>query len=174
MENNDEVDMFLEAIRNEDVELLQEYINGGFDVNIKLEDGVTPLIFAVTVSSYKVVKLLVENGADVLYTIEEGPMEGDSALSIAELARDEKTINLLRDKMVDKIVDGYEENIVTKVIEKENKFIKGWVLFATILVLILVFCSQITKALNGEIGAAEMSLYIILDVVILSMCIKRS
>ena len=60
MENNVEVDMFLEAIRRDDVKLLQELINRGFDVNIKLEEGVTPLIFAVTVSSYKVVKLLVE------------------------------------------------------------------------------------------------------------------
>lgn len=169
MENNDEVDMFLEAIRNEDVELLQEYINGGFDVNIKLEDGVTPLIFAVTVSSYKVVKLLVENGADVLYTIEEGPMEGDSALSIAEMARDAKIIKLLRNKMVDR----YEKNRVIKVMKKKGGLITGWVLLLALIVLILVVIRHIGMGFHGEIGPNEMLFYIVLDFVIFFVCLKR-
>lgn len=60
------VDQLFEAIEDEqDVNRVRELIEAGCDVNVRIEEGCTPLIAAVLVGNLEIVKLLVEFGADV-------------------------------------------------------------------------------------------------------------
>ncbi len=54
-----------EAIEQENVKLVRQIIKQGVDVNIKYDNGTTPLHIAASKGNLKIVKLLVKNGADV-------------------------------------------------------------------------------------------------------------
>lgn len=47
------------------LDLVQEAINKGTDINRKLEDGSSPLLLAVWSKKLELVKLLLQNGADI-------------------------------------------------------------------------------------------------------------
>lgn len=60
------VSELFDAIEDEqDVNRVRELIKAGCNVNVRVEEGCTPLIAAVLVGNLEIVKLLVESGADV-------------------------------------------------------------------------------------------------------------
>jgi uncharacterized protein len=47
------------------VELVETFIEKGANVNMKIDDCLTPLMYAIYANHFDVVKLLVSKGADV-------------------------------------------------------------------------------------------------------------
>ena len=54
-----------QAVRNNDIAKVEELIKQGFDVNKKDDQGFTPLIISAGLGNAKIVKLLIDAGADV-------------------------------------------------------------------------------------------------------------
>ena len=54
-----------EAIREGDIEAVQQHLVAGADVNAKDEEGLTPLHLAASWGHKEVAELLIDNGADV-------------------------------------------------------------------------------------------------------------
>ena len=52
-------------IANDDIQLVKNYINANYNLNIKNDYGHTPLMYAVLKNSIEIVKLLLNAGADV-------------------------------------------------------------------------------------------------------------
>ena len=63
--NNELNKKLLEAIKKNDLQLVQKLIKSGADINFKDEKGLTPLHYAAVSGNIDLVKYLVENGADV-------------------------------------------------------------------------------------------------------------
>lgn len=70
---------FLNAVMEGNVELVETFIEKGADVNMKIDDRFTPLIYAIYANHFDVVKLLASKGADVNLHTEKG----GTALNIA-------------------------------------------------------------------------------------------
>ncbi len=56
---------FYNSIKNSNLTIIKELIDSGYDINIPIEDGSTPLILAASLGKLDIVKLLVESGANV-------------------------------------------------------------------------------------------------------------
>ena len=54
-----------EAIREGDIEAVQQHLAAGADVNAKDEEGLTPLHLAASWGHKEIAELLIDNGADV-------------------------------------------------------------------------------------------------------------
>lgn len=59
---------FVTSIMNGDIISVKKIIKSGFDLNSKITDTDTPLIFAVEQNRVEMVQLLIDSGADVNYT----------------------------------------------------------------------------------------------------------
>ena len=55
-ENFNNQDIFL-SIKNNDIESVKNYIDSGYDLNIKNDDGATPLIYSVYYNKIKIIAL---------------------------------------------------------------------------------------------------------------------
>ena len=58
-------DDFIQAVRNEDIELLNKYIEKGADVDVYDSRKFTPLHIAVLTEKYEIVSLLIKAGANI-------------------------------------------------------------------------------------------------------------
>lgn len=97
-------------------ERVEEFIDKNYDINLPNEMGITPLITAIYFKNYDIVRLLVENGADVNYIYKKNNF---SPLIFACNARDEKIIELLLYYEADvhvKDVNGYDclQHLISK------------------------------------------------------------
>ena len=63
-ENFNNQDIF-KYIYNDDVQSVKNYIDAGYDLNIKNINGYTALILATSNNKHEIVKLLLSAGADV-------------------------------------------------------------------------------------------------------------
>ena len=60
------IDELFDAIEeDQDPKKVRELIEAGVDINVRVEEGCTPLIAAVLIGNFALVKLLVELGSDV-------------------------------------------------------------------------------------------------------------
>ncbi|MEH1941888.1 MAG: ankyrin repeat domain-containing protein [Nostoc sp.] len=60
------IDELFEAIEDtQDMNRVREIVEAGYNINVQIEEGCTPLIAAVLTGNLEMVKLLVELGADV-------------------------------------------------------------------------------------------------------------
>ena len=51
-----------EAIRNRNIQVVNDLIEQGVDVNIFYSNGITPLIYAIMIGNDEVIKLLINKG----------------------------------------------------------------------------------------------------------------
>ena len=63
-ELNDELKLF-EKIKENDIECICQMLGNRININIRFEDDITPLIFAVKQGNLEIVQLLVQAGADI-------------------------------------------------------------------------------------------------------------
>jgi ankyrin repeat protein len=81
-------------------DLARQFIEAGVDVNYRYPlsrdyaDGMTPLLYASKWDNFEIVKLLVENGANINIRA----VNGDTALSIARKNNSDKIINYLTEQ----------------------------------------------------------------------------
>jgi ankyrin repeat protein len=55
----------IDAVKNDNIDLVRKLITQGVDVNIKQNDGGTPLMFAAGIGNIDCTKELIAHGADV-------------------------------------------------------------------------------------------------------------
>lgn len=60
------------AVSTESLAIVRAVISHGFDVNLKSDEHLSPLCKAAYKAKFEIVKLLLENGADVDYIVEFG------------------------------------------------------------------------------------------------------
>ena len=63
-ENFNKQDMFT-YIENNDIKSVKNYINSGYDLNIKDEHGRIPLIYAVYANNVEIVQILLDSGVNI-------------------------------------------------------------------------------------------------------------
>ncbi len=68
------------SIKNKDIQSVENYINSGYDLNVRDRYGYTPLNFAAHENNIKIIKLLLNAGVD---NVDEVNGWGDTALSKA-------------------------------------------------------------------------------------------
>jgi hypothetical protein len=90
------------AIRYKDVKFVEHIVNAGANVNIEDKYKYTPLVSAIKLNNFDIVKKLIESGADVNKAYGEGT--GNNPLDVARYNKvddtetQNKIIQLLRDK----------------------------------------------------------------------------
>jgi uncharacterized protein len=91
----------LVAFKNEEMDIVKEYLKEGANIDTKDKDGWTPLMYTVLYENLELVKELIELGADV----NERDGNRMSVLDIARSQENEEILKLIKDK------SGYKEEI---------------------------------------------------------------
>jgi len=106
-------EILLLTMKRQRFDLAKQFIEKGVDVNYHYSlsrhdaDGMTPLLYASKWENFEMVKLLVENGANINIQA----VDGNTALSIAQKNNNERIINyLLEHGAVELIVNNLLEN----------------------------------------------------------------
>ena len=80
---------FFAATQREDVAEIEKLISEGYDLNALNEHGAPVLFFAIARGNLQIIRLLLENGADVNFAPEEpaATAYGETALDLAQQMR---------------------------------------------------------------------------------------
>jgi uncharacterized protein len=84
----------LVAFKNEEMDIVKEYLKEGANIDTKDKDGWTPLMYTVLYENLELVKELIELGADV----NERDGNRMSVLDIARSQENEEILKLIKDK----------------------------------------------------------------------------
>ncbi|MEG0069765.1 ankyrin repeat domain-containing protein [Cetobacterium sp.] len=89
---------FKNALKNENLEKLEERLNEGVDINDRAGEYRYPIHKAVLLGNIKMVELFLKNGADI--DIQE-PMGGNTPINLAVFNRDTEMVMFLKEKGAD-------------------------------------------------------------------------
>lgn len=64
-EQQELIDLFFAAARTGNIDVINEFLNQGFPVNVRSRDNYTALMIATYHGQYNIVNALIEHGADV-------------------------------------------------------------------------------------------------------------
>jgi len=104
-------------IANDDIQLVKNYINANYNLNIKNDYGHTPLMYAVLKNSIEIVKLLLNAGAD----IDKQDNNGYTALIYAAYDNNRNVIELLLDYHADEFILSVRDGSFYDYLNIENK-----------------------------------------------------
>ena len=85
-----------QAAEQGDIEAVKQYLDGGADVNAKINDGTSPLHLAAVRGHKETAKLLIAKGADVNAKMVSGAKKGNTPLDAANETGNTETADLLR------------------------------------------------------------------------------
>ncbi|UZR94229.1 ankyrin repeat domain-containing protein [Chondrinema litorale] len=95
----DENQQLIEATKNCDYTAVSDFLKNGLTVNVKDEEGKTPLHWAVICGNPDLIRLLLFYKAEVQFTDDKGM----SALDYAKLFEQHEVINLLQSQVKESI-----------------------------------------------------------------------
>ncbi len=91
------VSAFCMAVVKGDFEFVKKLVDMGADVNEMSKNGMTPLMYAARYNKVDILKLLIENGANVKA---KNPKNGFTALRYAELSNATEAYNILESTLI--------------------------------------------------------------------------
>ena len=104
-------------IKNNDIKLVKNYIDSGYDLDKQDNYGYTALILATYYNNVEIVKLLLNAGAD----INKQNNDGDTALIKAAFKNNKKIIELLLDYYADEFILNDDNKSFYDYLNYENK-----------------------------------------------------
>ena len=115
-ENFNNQDIFT-YIKNNDIQSVKNYIDAGYDLNIKNEYGFTSLIIAAIINNLEIVKFLLNAGAD----IDKQNNSGNNALIWAASNNNREIVELLLDYGADEFILNNDNKSFYDYLNDENK-----------------------------------------------------
>lgn len=91
------VSAFCMVVVKGDFELVKKLVDMGADVNEVSKNGMTPLMYAARYNKVDILKLLIENGANVKV---KNPKNSFTALRYAELSNATEAYNILESTLI--------------------------------------------------------------------------